>query len=575
MPLLNEQIQRIVRERRNQKEIEQGIKHQERLRFHAETVLNKNDLSPYYTDFKNWIGGKTPEILAADKFERFKQLIKAPIQTIELTESIYSRLFRVFFSQNSYFNYKFTDDDLEADWADFRDAAFWQTMGFQAMQTAIDSVWVVSLPGEQRSEFPEPGNKLIDIENVIDIKNDEHNNCIYVIFQLGGYIYVYDDEFFRVYATNQGVINSLPEVEVPHDLGYTPARMMWSEKLTSNNYINKEAPITKELTDLDWLLFHLTSKRYMDLANAYPITVTYDLDDDYEDDDITDNEQRITGKHPSGAHLTGAGSHLRGNAPRTSDEHDPMQYGPVKIISPDVKALDWHVKEETRLTDKIFMAVVGTDQVSKNDAAKNEMQIGSSYESQTSVLHRVKRNFEIIHKFADATICRLRYGERFVDCDIDYGTNFFLRDIDDLQEELTSAKQSGASEAILESISDNILNTRYRDDNNSITRANIITDLDPLPNRTMQEAGELFKLGGIDKINFIIKSNLISFVKRFERENTNVVNFGSLVNYNRKIEQIQEALKMYAGEMVGPEKKEVLKLNIQEDELIEEAPRDF
>ena len=564
MPLLNEQVQKIVKGRHDQREIDQGRRHQERLRFHTETTLDKADLSPYYREFLDWIGSKTPEILAKDKFARFKQLIKAPIQTIELTESIYSRLFRIFYSQDSYFNYRFTDDSLESDWEDYRNDKFWPTMGFQAMQTAIDSVWVVDLPAEQFTEFPQPGNKLIDIENVISIKNDEYNNCIYVIFQFGDYIYVYDDASFRVYVVRGGVIKSEPDIEVAHDLGYTPARMMWSEKLKANNLINKESPITKELTDLDWLLFHMTSKRYMDLANAYPTTVTYTLDKDYGDDNTTDNEQRQEGGHPAGSNLVGAGSFVEVDSPRTSAEHDPLQFGPLKVISPDVDALDWHVKEEIRLTDKIFMAVVGDDKDVKNEMAKNEMQVSASFESQKSVLSRVKKNFEIIHKFADKTICSLRYGERFIDCDIDYGTDFFLKDVDDLQEELQLAKDSGASDAILESISDNILHTKYRDDDKSITRASIINDLDPMPNRTLKEAMELFREGGIDKINFIIKSNLISFVKRFERENTSIVNFGSLVNYNSKIEQILGAFKEYAGDMV---EKEIVEPKIKENEF--------
>ena len=340
--------------------------------------------------------------------------------------------------------------------------------------------------------------------------------------------------------------------------------MMWSEKLKANNLINKESPITKELTDLDWLLFHMTSKRYMDMANAYPTTITYTMGEDYRDDNTTDNEQRQEGDHPAGSDLVGAGSFVEVDRPRTTDEHDPLQFGPLKIISPDIGALDWHVKEEIRLTDKIFMAVVGDDKDVKNEMAKNEMQVSASFESQKSVLFRVKKNFEIIHKFADNTICKLRYGERYIDCDIDYGTDFFLKDVDDLQEELQLAKDSGASDAILESISDNILHTKYRDDDKSITRANIINDLDPMPNRTLKEAMELFKEGGIDKINFIIKSNLISFVKRFERENTSVVNFGSLVNYNSKIEQILGAFKEYAGEMV---EKEIVEPKIKENEF--------
>ena len=553
MPLSNEQIKKIVSQRRANQEVIKGKKHQERLRFHTETVLDKYDLSNYYHDFLRWIGsreydptGMTPELLAKDKFNRIKHLIKAPIQTVELTESIYSRLYRVFSAQDSYFNYKFSDDSLEADWAEYRDDKFWSTIGFQAMQTAIDSVWIPVLPENQVTDFPEPANKLIDIENVIDIKNDEYNNCLHVIFKFGEYIYVYDDASFRVFQAEGYEIKGDPIADVPHDLGYTPARMFWSERLTARNNINKEAPITKELTDLDWLLFHMTSKRYMDVANGFPITVTYELDDDYEDDNITENEQRIEGERPSGGDLTGAGSHIKAPAPRNNEEHDAMQYGPIKIIAPPVESLRWHVEEEKRLIDKIFKAVVGVDQESRNDAAKNEKQIDSAFESQLSVLYRIKKNFEAIHKFADSTICKLRYGDRFIDCDIDYGTNFFLKDVDDLQEELAEARESGASAAIIEAINDNITRTKYRDDKNSILRADIINQLDPLPNYSIKDAIEIYKNGGVDKINFIIKCNLNNFVKRFERENIDIVKFGSLGSFERKIEVIRQKFIEYA-----------------------------
>ncbi len=571
MPLSNEQIKKIVKERRNEKELQEGVDHQNRLKFHTETILKKHDLSPYFLDFKTWIGApghNEPELLASDKFARIIQLIKAPIQTIELTESIFSRLFRVFYSQDSFFNYRFTDDSLALDWADFRDADFWRTKGFEAMQTAIDSVWIAAVPAEQLTEFPEPSNKLINIENVIAIQNDHDNNCIYVIFRLGNRIFVYDDGFFRVFSANNDDIRELI-AEVPHDLGFCPARMFWSEKLIAGNLINKESPITKELTDLDWLLLHQSSKRYMDLANAYPITVTYEMDNDVTDDDTTANEQRTSGKRPSGNKLTGAGSHIEAKMPRGSDDHDPMRSDPVKIISPPVDTLKWHVEEEMRLMDKIFRSVVGVEQEIKNDAAKNIPQIMGSFESQVSVLFRIKKNFEIIQKFADSTIAMLRYGDRFIGCEIDYGTNFFLKDVDDLQNELKSAKEAGASESIIEAIGENILNTRYRNDSQNRQRADIILQLDPLPNTNMKDAIEILKSGGIDKIDFIIKSKLISFVNRFERENIDIVKFSSLTNFNRKIEQINEEFVKYAEETgtIAP-------INNNEDEDITETSGD-
>lgn len=554
MHLSNEKIQELVKTKPNEKELQAGVKHQERLRFHTETVLNKNDLSGYYRDFKSWICSEDPEILAPDKQDRFFQLLSTPIPTIELTESIFSRLHRVFQSQDSYFNYKFTDDSLESDWAEYKDQKFWSTEGFEAMQTAIDSVWIVDLPADQLSEFPEPKNRLIDLESVIAIKNNSNNECEYVIFRIGDYVYAYDDEMLRAYESEGD--NLTLYAEAAHGLGYTPARMFWSESLVSRNTINKESPITKVLSDLDWLLFHQTSKKYLDLANAYPVTVIYEADRDFEDDDLTD--KKAGGKQPVGSNLMGSGSVISVKMPRGNDEHDPMSSGPIKVISPEIGTLEWHVKEEMRLNDKIFRSVVGVDQEVKNDAAKNEMQIQSSYESQVSVLLRIKKNFEAIHTFADKTICKLRYDNRFIGCEIDYGTNFFLKDIEGLQKELSDAKQSGASESLIETINANMLSTKYRDDKRNKERAEIIHDLDPLPNYSIKDAIDVFKNGGVDKLNFIIKINLLSFVRRFERENIDVVRFGSLGNYLSKIEKIRESFVLYAQEMTKTNDNEII-----------------
>ena len=222
---------------------------------------------------------------------------------------------------------------------------------------------------------------------------------------------------------------------------------------------------------------------------------------------------------------------------------------PVKLISPDVETLQWHVSEETRLRNKIYRSVVGVDQDLMNDVAKNEKQIDSAFESQLSVLLRVKTNFEIINKFADFTIASLRYGESFLGCQIDYGTKFFLKDVNELHQDFDTAKKSGASETILAQIQDNILNTKYKSDHSSRQRAEIIRDLDPLPEKTIDEAISIFNKGGIDKINFIIKSNLIKFVRRFERENISLVEFAREISHSQKINIILERFKDYANEI--------------------------
>ena len=559
MGLSNEQIQNIVKSRPSYQEIQKGIRHQQRLRFHSDTVLTKDDYRDAYTEFTRWIGVDKPELLPGDKFERFKQLIRPPIPTIELTESVYSRLHKVFHSQDAFFSYDFVTPELNSDWEDFRDTQFWSTKGFQAMQSAIDSVWVVDLPELQITSRPEPFNMLIDISNVVDIQNDDKLNCIHIIYKRGEFVVAYDNEFIRVYESDDrgdslnnmigGIsIGAEPIKEIPHGLKYTPARQFWSEQLDSRNFINKESPITKELSDLDWLLFHMTSKKYMDLANAYPIVAVYDHDDDFNDPNRTDNKGRTdSGEKPEGNKLTGPGTIIKVPIPRGKDEADLMK-DPAKMISPDVETLEWHVDEEMRLTNKIYRSVVGTDAEVKNEAAKNENQVDAAFESQISVLFRIKKNFEIIHKFADKTIAKIRYGESFVGCNIDYGTKFFLKDVNELHQDFKMAKEAGASETILEQIQTNILNTKYKEDLHSREKAEIIRDIDPLPEKTIEEAINIFEKGGIDKINFIIKANLTKFVRRFERENISLVEFASSIDYSRKIESILERFKQYANE---------------------------
>ena len=443
MGLSNDQIQNIVKSRPNLRDIERGIRHQKRLRFHSDTVLSKSDFRDAYSEFTRWVGVDKPEMLPKDKFDRFLTLLRPPIPTIELTESVYSRLLKVFHSQDAFFSYDFITPELKSDWEDYRDKLFWQTKGFQAMQSAIDSVWVVDLPELQITSRPEPFNRLIDIANVIDIRNDDHLNCVYVIYQMGDFVVAYDNEFIRVYESkgrvDQEIISGVsiaisPMKEIFHELGYTPARQFWSEQLDPRNFINKEAPITKELSDLDWLLFHMTSKKYMDLTNAYPIITVYDHDDDYEDPDRTENKDRTDrGKRPAGNKLLGPGTIVGVPIPQ-GDEPDLME-NPIKMISPDVDTLNWHVEEETRLTNKIYRSIVGADQDIKNEMSKNEKQIDAAFESQLSVLFRVKRNFEIINKFADFTIAKLRYGDSFIGGNIDYGTKFFLKDVNELHQD--------------------------------------------------------------------------------------------------------------------------------------------
>jgi hypothetical protein len=56
--------------------------------------------------------------------------------------------------------------------------------------------------------------------------------------------------------------------------------------------------------------------------------------------------------------------------------------------------------------------------------------------------------------------------------------------------------------------------------------------------------------GLASKEELMLKLNFSDFIRRFERENMNIIEFGSAQAYDRKIQTIREKLMQYADELI-------------------------
>ena len=541
------QIKERLEKRPNEAFLKAGIKHQERLRLHSEMILNKANLPKAYGDLIAWLGSTEPELLPADKMERFKQLCTAPLPTVSLTGDIYAYLYRIFEGQDAFLRYKFKNPEKEAEWKEVNDLKYWRTVGFQAMQTAIDSVWVIELPEVQKGDLPEPKDRLIDITMIQDIEVDRDNNCLWVMFSSEERLYVYDDTSIRVFEFKDQKLGNVI-YELFHGLNYCPARMFWTDALQPRNYINKKAPITHVLSDLDWLLVLKVFKRYMDMSNSYPITAAYETADDYKDESRPETDGRTKEEQPLKKSFIGPGTLWTMRAP-IQGEPDAMS-NPVKLISPDIATLEHHAVTIEDLELDIFRKVTGYGGEPENNQAKNEKQIMSGFESQMIKLRSVASNFEKIQAFADKVKIDMRYGpDQIEDIAIDYGSRFFLKSTEELIEDLKNSKNGGMDESLVEAMTDELLETKFRNDKASLLRAKILRDLDPLPDKNLNEAATILQQGGIDKINFVIKANKISFAKRFDREQMPLQFFGEKMSYDEKIKTIKDEFVKYAKEI--------------------------
>lgn len=566
-------IKKEIAENKNSDALNRAKLHQSRIKFHTVkrvTTFNSPYISLPLTQFL----AMAENILPHDKFVLFKALFRYPIKTNEITEVCFDKLSRIFDGRNPVFNYQFINSDFRDDWDHYRltklnEPEIWQTKGWEFFKSEINSVLIVDVAREQKTEFPEPYFYWLPIYDVIAYKADPTTGQMdYIVFRRKDEIIVLDDETFRVWDDKKhtGRIEGQPKVETPHDLGYCPARFFWNEPISLDDPDVKVSPLSAVLESLDWFEFFHISKRQLDLFGAYPILSGYEQrcdfsnaeNGDYCDGGFLRDKEGHYKLDMSGLlmrcpkcgnkRVTGPGSFVEIPVPNEA-ENVPDMRNPVQILNVDRGALDYNVDEQKRLREEIITAVVGQDEIVTNRDAFNEQQVQANFESVTTILLRIKKGFESAQQWVDETVCRLRYGKYFISAEINYGTEFYLYSPDELRKRYAAAKESGASESELDMMHNQILETEYRNDPTQLRRMKILAELEPYRHLSRTEVSELFDKRLISEQDLRIKLNFPNFVRRFERENTNILDFGSEIPFDTKINKIMAEFRKYADEL--------------------------
>ena len=572
MPYDADKIRKKIAENKKAATLSRAKLHQMRIKFHTvKRVTSFN--SPYISlPLTQWLA-MAENILPHDKFVLFKALFRFPVKTNEITGTCFDKLSRIFDGRNPAYNYQFVNSAYRDDWEEYRlnklhEPEVWQTKGWEFFKSEINSVLIVDIAREQTGQWPEPYFYWLPIDDVITYEADPTTGVMdFIVFRRRDKIVVLDDGFYRVWDDKRhtGMIKGEPEYESPHDLGYCPARFFWNEPISLDEPDVKASPLSSQLESLDWFEFFHISKRQLDLMGAYPILSGYEQSCDFtnaENGDycdggfLRDKQGRyrldmagLLMRCPKcgNKRIVGAGSFIEIPVPN-ENEGQPDLRNPVQMLTVDRGALDYNVEEEKRLRENIITAVVGQDEIVTNRDAFNEQQVRANFESVTTVLNRIKKGFEDAQQWVDETICRVRYGRYFLSAKINYGTEFYLYSPEELRERYKAAKDAGASESELDMMQNQILQTEYRNDPTQLRRMLILAELEPFRHLTREEVSDLFSKNLVSEQDLRIKLNFPNFVRRFERENMNILDFGSEIPLQRKIDTILAELRRYADE---------------------------
>ena len=565
---LNE-IRQISKKGLNKGALSRAVRLQNRVKFHAETHVAANQVGGATADFLAFV----KNLLPSDKYKMFTALMRYPLITNEVVSVCFDKLSRVFDGRNPVYSYNFESAELAADWDYYRRVAIgepsvWSKKAWEWYKTEYNAVAVVDMPNGVTDE-PRPYFYFTPILNVIDIATTPDGVIKWIMTrQPHELVSVIDDEYFRLFKSDKSGEPAELVEEIPHGLGYCPATFISGSPIALTDPIVRQSPLTKVLDTLDWYLFYSISNRHLDLYGSYPIYSGYAPNCNYIND--------ATGDYCDGGFLRDSGGHWHYDSagqlvpcpkcgqkrimgagtfvdiPQPNEKGDEADYvpdmrNPVQMLSVDRNSLDFSQTEVNRLRESIITAVCGANEDVQGKEALNERQVTANFESQTTVLGRVKRDFERLQLFVDSTICRLRYGDDFISASIDYGTEFYLDNVEQLHANYATAKQAGASTAELDALADRITETQYRNNPAQLQRAKVLSDLEPFRHMTVAEVVELFVKGAISELEMKIKTHFGEYIRRFERENLNVVDFENTLPYYKKIEIINNKLTEYAN----------------------------
>lgn len=589
-----EMIQRILSPK-NKSHIDLAVLQEERLIMHCESILEKYNI-PWtaWRNFTNW----WQSLITREKYTRVDEMFGAPISTLSVTKDIFDQLGKFIDAQDRYVDFKFVNPDYTNDYQDFlernNDDSFWRQRCVEALKTDICSVVVIDLPSEQNTPRPEPYKYFVSPRMFVDIDLNRYKGDVeYLLFRQDDMnwdgdlssisantnskinllrqgdtlekIIGIDDECYRVFVKKRDVESKdwLLLSEEKHNLGYCPCIDFWQPSIKGTNGINKKGPITSVLKKLDYLLFYQALADYMDLYGPFPILVTYDTEDETFDEknkevntggigfdpaqyNAISNAPNVAAPQTSQRNMIGPGTVREVPVPADKQDHNFMDT-PMKFVGMEVESLK-HVQERIcQLKSEIVEICTGEDKEYLNEIAKNPEMMSASFERKETILIWIKRQVERVHRFATKAQAELRYGkEYFEGCTIDYGSDWALKDAAMLTKEFQSSVEAGMPTSYSYEIANTATKTRYKNNPEILARLAILSDIEPYPGLSLADI-KLLEINKTDKLNFIIKINFNSFVKRFELENGSIVKFGSLIDYSQKIDTIKKQFISYAN----------------------------
>jgi hypothetical protein len=389
----------------------------------------------YYTseDFLNWI----KNIFRDQNFLSFAKYFRKPNPSSKLINArIKEPLSRVFFSEDSYFNYTISGEDVE--YPPELDDGFEERL-FNSVIFNHNDIIVHDLFGVNN-----PIRFFLDIDKVVAIEviRKKITQLAYSATTtingevVKGYVYL-DSERYAFYSVDIELL-----FEETHDLGVCPATFVVNDDFDKDPIIKKSI-FSYLRSDLEEYTFLKTLQKMTDANGAIPIVTkikTKELTGSGEDFDAKEKE-------PMSVEQLGSQTATETRASAGSAGQSVLQPGTVITVPAiekadggvdvelsknfltfhytPVKALEYLNTRIKEIEQNIITSAIG-DYSEGNEASMTELQVSKGYVSKEDKLRWLSNTMSASRQASDWMMLSLAHGRNQVTADTFYGSDFFL-----------------------------------------------------------------------------------------------------------------------------------------------------
>lgn len=566
MRLDETQAIQVIKEPKNRKQIDSIKMYESQLRVFTEE-LDSNELSkePYWGKLM-----KEVEMKIDKKFKRISQYVRFPLPVVQITDSILNDYFKVFDGKNRFFNID-SDRDIKTlnNWVDEIKPQRWiENEAKDVMKNKPSSIVVID-----RHENGTPYLLNIDVSRLVDFDVKDDSTLEYIVFihsiegegdsQIVNYA-VYDDSHYRVISKVKSSDAYNLEKQIPHNIGYCPARMFVTSKANSKNPLKRRIAFGPSLAKLeDWTVFDIF-RNYIDHYVPFPVTESPikkcantrckggKVDKEIVVDAARGTKETVWSVCPvcegkDAGSLIGPGTHIGIKLKANKDQEDGSDK--FKMHFPETEKIKYTPEKLRELELEIKYKTVGISDVLQKEAV-NEIQVKGSFSSMESILLRNKIEYDQLNTWIVKTAGFLYYKNVNLVVESNFGTEWYLLSEEQLQIVFENAKKIGLPKAEQVLIYEQLIDTKYKGNAEKIARQKLLLRLDPLPLYGEKEAIEMYEKNVIDHVTLNFKINFYRFVKEFEDQNMVITEFGSNLEYNAKVKIILTSLKKLNDENI-------------------------